>query len=239
MGMNGRSLLDRDLALYYEEAAFLGRGKTLYRRRETGEGLICRAFCPGDDLSVFRRLTGRTHRNLATVYDVIEDDESPAVLVEYVPGKSLAQVLGTDPPGRDTVKRIALDICDGLIALHSLEIVHKDLKPENVIITPDGCARLIDYGIATVFGEDRPAQTALLGTVGFAAPEQFGFNRTDPRTDIYSFGVFLNVLLAHEHPTVRQYRDGQPGRIIRRCLNTGPDDRYPSAAELRKALMRW
>ncbi len=237
--MESRTLLDRDLARYYEEEATLGRGKTLYRHRETGEPLICRTFAPGDDLSVFRRLAGRTHRNLAAVYDVIEDDEAPAVLMEYVPGRSLAQILGDEPPESDAVRRMALDICDGLMALHSLEIVHKDLKPENVIITPEGTARLIDYGIATIFGEDRPAETALLGTVGFAAPEQFGFNRTDPRTDVYSFGVLLNVLLAHEHPTVRQYRDGQPGRIIRRCLNTGPEDRYPSAAELRKALNRW
>ncbi len=237
--VNDREYLDRELARYYEEDAALGRGKILYRHRETGEPLICRTFSPGDDLSVFRRLAGRTHRNLAAVYDVIEDDEAPAVLIEYVPGRSLAQILGDEPPEGDAVRRMALDICDGLMALHSLEIVHKDLKPENVIITSEGAARLIDYGIATIFGEDRPAETALLGTVGFAAPEQFGFNRTDPRTDVYSFGVLLNVLLAHEHPTVRQYRDGQPGRIIRRCLNTSPEDRYPSAAELRKALNRW
>ena len=237
--MSNREYLEQQLAAYYDEITPLGSGKILYRHRETEAPLICRNMAPGDDLSAFRRLVGRTHPNLAEVYDVIEDETAPAVLLEYVPGRSLDEILGDEPPKYETVRRMALDICDGLIALHSMEIVHKDLKPENVIITPEGTARLIDYGIATVFGEDRPPQTALLGTVGFAAPEQFGFNRTDARTDLYSFGVLLNVLLAHEHPTAKQYRDGQPGKIIRRCLQTSPEDRYDSAMELRKALMRW
>ena len=237
--MSNREYLEQQLAAYYDEITPLGSGKILYRHRETEAPLICRNMAPGDDLSAFRRLVGRTHPNLAEVYDVIEDETAPAVLLEYVPGRSLDEILGDEPPKYEAVRRMALDICDGLIALHSMEIVHKDLKPENVIITPEGTARLIDYGIATVFGEDRPPQTALLGTVGFAAPEQFGFNRTDARTDLYSFGVLLNVLLAHEHPTAKQYRDGQPGKIIRRCLQTSPEDRYDSAMELRKALMRW
>lgn len=237
--MEGRDYLDSQLAAYYDEVSRMGGGKILYRHRDTGARLICRTMSAEADLSAYRRLVGRTHPNLSQVYDVIEDGEAPAVLLEYVPGRSLDEILGDAPPQEKAVRRLALDVCDGLIALHSLEIVHKDLKPENVIITPEGTAKLIDYGIATVFGEDRPRETALLGTVGFAAPEQFGFNRTDARTDIYSFGVLLNVLLAHEHPTAKQYREGQPGKIIRRCLQTSPEDRYPSALELRKALMKW
>ena len=237
--LRAREELDRQLKLYYREEGPLGRNKVLYRRLDSGLPLICRTPPPDTDLSVFRRLVGRSHRNLAAVYDVIEDEESPAVLLEYVPGRSLAEILRDEPPEEAAVKRIALDVCDGLSALHSLEIVHKDLKPENVIVQEDGISRLIDYGIATIFGDNRPAETALLGTVGFAAPEQFGFNRTDARTDIYAFGVLLNVLLAHEHPTARQYREGRPGKIIRRCLHTGPEDRYPSAYELRKDLMKW
>ncbi len=237
--MQDRAYLDQQLKIYYEEERQLGHTKTLYLHRETRERLICRSVPAGSDLSVYRRLVGRTHRNLASVYDVIDDEAAPAVLLEYVPGSSLAQLLQEAPPSADAVRRMARDICEGLVALHSLEIVHKDLKPDNVIITPDGAARLIDYGIATVFGQDRPPETALLGTVGFAAPEQFGFNRTDARTDIYSFGVLLNVLLVHEHPTVKRYREGQPGRIIRRCLSTSPEDRYPSALALRKALNLW
>ena len=237
--MTGREYLSHQLNSYYDEEARLGSGKILYRHRESHDLLICRNVPPGEDLSAYRQLMGRTHPHLATVYDVIEDDEAPAVLLEYVPGQSLDRILKDAPPKEKAVKRMALDICDGLIALHSMEIVHKDLKPENVIITPDGTARLIDFGIATVFGQGRPAETALLGTVGFAAPEQFGFNRTDGRTDIYSFGVLLNVLLVHEHPAAKKYGEGQAGRIIQRCLNTSPEDRYASAAELRKALMKW
>ena len=237
--LNGREYLEQQLRDHYDLEARLGRGKLLYRHRGTGDLLVCRSVMPEEDLSAYRRLMGRTHPHLAAVYDVIDDDEAPAVLLEYVPGQSLDRVLGDAPPDAAAVKQMARDICDGLIALHSLEIVHKDLKPENIIITPEGTARLIDFGIATIFGEGRREETSLLGTVGFAAPEQFGFNRTDARTDIYSFGVLLNVLLAHEHPTARQYRRGQPGRIIRRCLSTSPEDRYPTAIALRKALNRW
>ena len=235
--MTDREYLLQQLNQRYETVKPVGRNKVLYRHRETGAELLVLTLPAGSDLTAYRRLAGRTHPNLVTVYDVIDDEASPTVLREYLPGQSLDQLLQRDPPDPRRVRRLALDICDGLIALHSLQIVHKDLKPENIIITPDGTARLIDYGIATVFGADRPSETALLGTIGFAAPEQFGFNRTDGRTDLYAFGVLLNVLLTHEHPTVRQYRQGSMGRVIRKCLVTNPDGRYPSAVALRRDLL--
>lgn len=101
--MQDRAYLDQQLQIYYEEERQLGHTKTLYLHRETRERLICRSVPAGSDLSVYRRLVGRTHRNLASVYDVIDDEAAPAVLLEYVPGSSLAQLLQEAPPSADAV----------------------------------------------------------------------------------------------------------------------------------------
>ena len=122
--------------------------------------------------------------------------EMRCVLREYVPGDTLSELAERRSFTEKEVLEIGLQLCDQLDVLHSMDppVIHRDIKPQNVVIRPDGKAVLIDYGIARV-RSDNETDTVAFGTQGFAPPEQYGYSQTDARSDIYSLGVLLNWLL--------------------------------------------
>lgn len=122
--------------------------------------------------------------------------EMRCVLREYVPGDTLSELAEQRSFSEKEVLEIGLQLCDQLDVLHSMDppVIHRDIKPQNVVIRPDGKAVLIDYGIARV-RSDNETDTVAFGTQGFAPPEQYGYSQTDARSDIYSLGVLLNWLL--------------------------------------------
>ncbi len=236
--VNENAYILNTLAKDYDRLCPLGENKALYVHRQTGRKLICQRLPAGASPAVFTRLAGVENRRVARVLDVAEDGDGFLVLIQYVPGETLAKRLKETPRfPRKAVRAVALDLCDALMELHGLGVAHKDLKPENVILDEKGRATLIDLGIATVIDEGRSQKTAALGTVGFAAPEQFGMSRTDARTDLFAWGVVINLMLTHAHPTVERYRRGKWGRILKKCLATAPSDRYQSARALKEAIL--
>ena len=237
--MNAESYLQKTLEENYLLDRELSPGKTLWIHKTKDAPLICQSLPKGSDVSAFRRLIGVETKKAVRIYDVVEGENGITVLTEYVRGKTLSEMMKEEKPKRKEIRRIALDLAEALAELHALGVVHKDVKPENIVVDPLFRARLIDLGIATVFEGKRPEKTAALGTVGFAAPEQFGFNRTDPRTDIYAFGVVLNLMLTGKHPTALFYRRGKYGRILKKCLAVSPEDRYRNGSALYAALRRF
>lgn len=172
--------------------------------------------------------------NLPQVYDVIDTDDGQTVLEEYVDGITVAALAECGRIRYGQAKRILQDVCHALSVLHQNGFVHRDVKPENVLIRPNGQAVLLDLNISrkvTHAGRD----TVIMGTVGYASPEQLGLTQSDARTDIYACGVLLNVMLTGRHPSERLAR-GRAGRIVRRCTAVNPDDRYPSANRLAMTL---
>lgn len=135
------------------------------------------------------------------------------------------------------VTYIMKDICDAMHILHSGGIIHRDITPSNIIIKNDGRAMLIDMGISRIKKKDTTHDTRVLGTAGYAAPEQFGFAQTDVTADIYACGVIMNVLLTGKLPASQKYK-GKLDYIIDRCINMDPKERYRSAGELKAALIR-
>ena len=129
------------------------------------------------------------HPNLPSIVDIIEDDNTFLIVMDYVEGRSLEKELEEYGAQRqDKVIEWAKQLCDVLIYLHSRKppIIYRDLKPENIMLRPDGKVMLIDFGTAREFKERNVSDTVCLGTVGYAAPEQFGGQgQTDARTDIY------------------------------------------------------
>lgn len=136
--------------------------------------------------------------------------------------------------GRKEARRITLQLCSALWVLHSLGAVHRDIKPENVIIRGSE-AVLIDFDASRIFKNESGGDTQILGTTGYAAPEQYGIAQTDQRADIYSVGVLLNIMLTGKHPS-RELAPGKLGRIVQKCTMVNPKKRYKNERDLMEAL---
>lgn len=117
-------------------------------------------------------------------------------------------------------KQIARQLCSALWVFHSMGMVHRDVKPDNVIIRGKE-AVLIDFDASRIYKSTIQEDTQILGTTGFAAPEQYGLSQSDGRADIYALGVLLNIMLTGEHPS-RKLAGGRMGRIVQRCTMVNP-----------------
>ena len=173
---------------------------------------------------------------LARVLYLHQTDNKVMVVREYISGDSLADKLkgGQTIPSESAISIIA-QICEGLEALHKNGLVHRDINPNNIIITTDGNVKIIDYGIVRSFEANKSADTVILGTPGYAAPEQFGFSQSNARTDIYAVGVMFNVMLTGKLPNER-IAEGALGRIIAKCIEIDSKQRYNSMGELKIAV---
>lgn len=191
------------------------------------------------------------HPHLPSIIDVIDEEDSFLIVMDYIEGNHLGKSLeeyGAQP--QEKVIDWAKQLCDVLGYLHTRKppIIYRDMKPSNVMLKPDGNLMLIDFGTAREFKEKNLADTTCLGTVGYAAPEQFGGRgQTDARTDIYCLGTTLYHLVTGKNPCEPPYellpiRQINPNlsdglqRIIAKCTQKNPDDRYQSCAELMYAL---
>nr|WP_304576464.1 protein kinase [uncultured Clostridium sp.] len=126
-----------------------------------------------------------------------------------------------------------INLCSILDILHNQNppVIHRDIKPSNIMIDNNGVLKLIDFDVSRVYREERNMDTHILGTKGYASPEQFGFEQTDCRSDIYSVGVLINVLTTGKH-IKEKLNDGRLKGIIEKCTSISPDNRYSSVKEL-------
>lgn len=198
------------------------------RHKKSGKRYIFRR-CEGSG-EVYRKLLGVACPNLPKILDLAEKDGRVAVLEEYVSGDRLDFLLEGGPLRPAEARSIALQLCRGLYVLHALDAVHRDVKPENVILRGDE-AVLIDFDASRVVKQDQRSDTVVLGTTGYAAPEQYGISQTDGRADIYSLGVMLNIMLTGKHPS-RELASGKLGRVVQRCTQINPKKRYKNVLYL-------
>ena len=161
------------------------------------------------------------------------------MLEEFIDGTTIAEILQTRLYSETETAKVISELCSALAGLHSLGIIHRDIKPENVMIDRKGAVKLIDYGAAKFYKAYQVNDTVIIGTTGFAAPEQFGIAQSDNRTDIFSLGILLNVMLTGEHPSRRLYQGKRLARVIQKCTQIAPDKRYPNVQRLEKELRKW
>ena len=199
------------------------------------------------------------HRHILPVYDVAEEDSIPYLVMRYTDGGDLNNLIG----GRLTVERaveLLAQVAEALGYAHRQGVIHRDVKPANVLIGRDGDALLADFGIAKIY-EDTLQLTGegnMVGTPAYMAPEQLQGKRVDPRTDIYALGVVLYqaltgecpfvaetplaVAMMHIHNSLRPPRQIKPDipesveRIILRAMAKSPVDRFQTAEEMAEAL---
>jgi len=205
---------------------------TLLRHRKTGERCVLRQF--RGSAAVYEKLLTIRTPYLPQILAVGEQDGQVLVLEEYVQGDSLAYLLeGSTFSVRET-RSIALDVCKALWVLHGLDAVHRDVKPDNIVLQGDH-AVLLDFDASRVMTPEQQTDTVILGTTGYAAPEQYGLSQTDGRADVYSLGVTMNIMLTGLHPS-RQLAKGVMGRIIQRCTMMAPEKRYQTVLDLMDVL---
>src|SRR4029453_11668331 len=210
-------------------------------------------------------LSRLNHPNIATIHDFDADDGVDFLVMEVVAGTPVDTLVRKGGLGDDEVRRIGVELANGLVALHELGIVHRDLKPGNLRLTADGRLKILDFGLARLLQSTSANVTALTadgprfaGTLSYMAPEQARGEEADARTDIYAAGAVLyelatgrslypgkyggELLAAIINQTPPRPRALNPNlsesldRTIMRALAKDPSQRHPSAADLRGAL---
>jgi len=204
------------------------------------------------------RLAARlSHPNVVAVYDAGEEDGRPYIVMEYVEGETVADVLrrrGSLPP--EEAVEIAAQVCAGLAHAHAHGLVHRDVKPQNLLVARDGRVKIADFGVAR--GDDASKLTqagTVLGTAAYLSPEQAAGAEVGPRSDLYSVGAVLYELLSGATPyrfeslaglaAPRKPPPPLPPQVpptladvVARCLAPDPNHRPASAAELERDLRR-
>ncbi len=208
-----------------------------------------------------------THPGIATVYSLEEFDDSVCIISEYVHGSTLRQIMSDEPLPYAQILDITAQIARGLAAAHEQGVVHRDLKPDNIMRTDSGVIKILDFGLARMEPKNgaltNPQLTRsgmFLGTPAYASPEQLRGAEVDRRTDIFSFGVVVYELASGQHPfgltdsmsTIARILDSEVpdlsksnpaipmefARIIRRCLEKNPSDRYSDGRTLMMDIER-
>ena len=205
---------------------------SLLQNKQNGTRFIFRHYRGNGE--VYRKLLGISCPNLPQIMETAERDGMVLVLEEYIQGDSLAYLLEGALFSNAEARRITLQLCNALWVLHKLGAVHRDIKPENVILRGSE-AVLIDFDASRIFKSGTDQDTQVLGTMGYAAPEQYGIAQTDERADIYSLGVLLNIMLTGKHPS-KELASGRLGRIVQKCTVVNPKKRYQSVLYLMEAL---
>ncbi len=206
----------------------------LLLRRADGEKFVCRIY----DHEVPSYETAQTIciPELPRILSYAREDGCVIVEEEYVDGICLSDVLECALPDTGQTAAIALRVCAALSALHEKGVIHRDVKPEHVLLTAAGRVALVDLDAASDYAPEKERDTQLLGTVGYAAPEQFGFARSDARTDVFSLGVMINVMLTGRHPS-GGLAEGPLQSIIETCIAVDAARRYGTAEELAAAAL--
>ena len=223
----------------YKEIAVLNAEHGVTLVQDTTSGIVyVKKILTIYNAEVYRTLKNHPVPGIPEIIEMIEEDERLIVIEEYIGGQTLRAILdnGNLFPEEEAV-RIVEQVCVIVNDLHSADppIIHRDIKPSNIICTPDGSIRLLDMNAARKVVTGKSEDTQLIGTVGYAAPEQFGFGASTVQTDIYAIGVLLCELMTGVLPKERIPR-GRIGRIIRKCTRLDPKDRYKSVRDLLDAL---
>ncbi len=216
---------------------------TFLVRDHKGVGYIAKCF----DKSLWKNLTGNdiltnlSHKGLPGYSGTYENDSMTIAVREYVEGDSLDRYATEHNLSQEEIVDICIQLCDILAYLHHREppVIHRDIKPQNIIIRPDGSVVLIDFDIARLHKQENDTDTVFFGTRSYAPPEQYGFSQTDERTDIYSMGILLRWLLTgstRENSNIKVY--APLAKIIKKCTGFSPKDRFSDVDQVRKALLR-
>jgi serine/threonine protein kinase/tetratricopeptide (TPR) repeat protein len=166
-----------------------------------------------------RAASALSHQNVTTIYEIKEFDGRIYLAMEYVEGKTLKKIIEEEPPAIRKILEIAIQACDGLAAAHEKGVVHRDIKSDNVMLTPKGQVKIMDFGLAKMKGATKLTKAgSTIGTAAYMSPEQAQGEEVDQRSDIFSFGVVLYELLAGKLP----FRGEHHAALLYSLINEEP-----------------
>lgn len=224
----------------YKKLDMLGKNQSLetwlVKDNHTRKLFVLKETMP-ELAEIYRTLQKFTNRNLVTIYETFKLDDKFIVIEEFVSGDTLEEIINSGKTSGQIAFNIIKQLLEVLIFLHGINIIHRDINPKNILVSTDGVVKLIDFGIARKYKANSVKDTTILGTAGFAAPEQFGFQQTDGRSDIYSAGVLFHLLLSGKIPEGGRCLDIEHKNFIQKCISLEPSMRYQSALEAYTALV--
>ena len=209
-------------------------------RSQLDEGIYIKKELKNYNLDVYNQIIKIENIYMAKIYEMFKCDDSLIVIEEFINGKTLQRILDDNGSlDEDIAIGYIINLCSILDILHNQTppVIHRDIKPSNIIIDNSGVLKLIDFDVSRVYKEESNMDTHILGTKGYASPEQFGFEQTDCRSDIYSVGVLINVLTTGKH-IKEKLNEGKLKDIIEKCTSLSPDSRYSSVKELQMDLSK-
>ncbi len=206
-------------------------------------------------LTEARAASALNHPNICTIHEIGEVEEQPFIVMEFVEGKPLSRLIAEEHLELSKVLEYAIGIAGGLEAAHRHGIIHRDIKPDNLLVTRDGRVKIMDFGLAKIRDSARITQTGTaLGTAAYMSPEQARGEPVDARSDIFSLGVVLYEMLAGRHPfsgvhpaamvysilhenpqPLNRWASGVPAGLeesVRHAMAKKAAERYQTAAEL-------
>jgi eukaryotic-like serine/threonine-protein kinase len=270
----GTELLTPETLIQGQRAAYrivnlIGRGGmgAVYRSQRLADATIwaLKEMRPADDLSADELADNRrmflqeaellsklSHPNLPVVADYFEYQGRPVLVMEYVPGKTLEDLVrdANAPMLEQEMIRYGIQVSQVMQYLHTRTppIIYRDLKPSNIMVTPDQILKLIDFGVARTYKERKIKDTVAMGSAGYAPPEQYGKGQTDARSDVYALGATLLHLATRLPPIPLQTPapgsvhkmnpsvDARTEQVIIRAMESEPNSRFQSAQQMEQAL---
>ena len=208
--------------------------KTLLMRNvDTGQ-LVVKKIMHKAAFDIYKGLKEIKNKNLVRVYECFIQGDECVAIEDYVNGKRFDDYYqGNRLTLQEAVTR-AEELCNGLKAIHEKGIVHRDIQPKNIIISNEGTLKIIDFDISRKENHEKSKDTELLGTVGYAAPEQYGFSQTSNRSDIYSVGVVLKEFFENQGLLSNEYLE----EIVNKCMEIDPKNRFSDVNELMVELSK-
>lgn len=227
----------QQLALsYYKTIATLNESHNIFLvQHQDNNKIYVKKIIDIYNIDIYKELALHPFHGIPTIIDYFEIDNQLIVIESYISGSSLEDTVKNNHPSLLSIISYVIELCNILNYLHNLNppIVHRDIKPSNIIITEHNHVVLIDFNAAKYYSNPSNNDTILLGTKGYAAPEQFGFGSSSPKTDIYAVGILLKELTSYLANTPQKLTT-----IIERCTMINPAERYDNVQELINDLQK-
>ena len=190
----------------------------------------------GANPEIYQSISKIKNPHIPRIHCVEEEDDGICIVEEYIDGRTLNDYIEEEKITDIRKMELMVQLCEALEVLHHCKpaVIHRDIKPSNILVTWDGILKLIDFDASRQYkAEKNTSDTRLLGTIEYAAPEQFGYAQTDVRSDVYSLGVVFSEIRIEDMSCVKRWK-----RVVDKCTSFDPDNRYDNVSQLKKDILK-